>query len=151
MRARPGHAIAHAALATVALAAGGPLPAMAGGPAAHGAPRPPEVIVRRVTTLDAHGHPAHVFRPGSTIQLRIQWTVRHAPSRTRQTTTWTVVYADQALVRVSKTAPARDGSWSRVTWVTVTRAPHAGAHIFWGRVAVAGVSSARSIAFTIRR
>jgi len=32
----------------------------------------------------------------------------------------------------------------------VTRAPHAGAHIFWGGVSIDGVSSARSVAFTVR-
>jgi len=38
-----------------------------------------------------------------------------------------------------------------VTLVTVTRMPHRGAHTFWGRVSIAGVSSARSVAFTVRR
>jgi len=139
------------AVAGLALTAASLIPAVGAPPAAHAAARQPMVIVRRVTTLDAHGRSTHVFGPGATIQLRIQWTVRDAPPRARQTTTWTVVYAGQETVRVTKTAPARDGSWSRVTLVTVTRTPHSGAHTFWGRVSIAGVSSARSVAFTVRR
>jgi hypothetical protein len=139
------------AVTGLVLTAAGLMAAVGAPPAAHAAARQPVVIVRRVTTLDAQGHNAHVFGPGSTIQLRIQWTVRDAPPHARQTTTWTVVYAGQETVRVTKTAPARDGSWSRVTLVTVTWTPHRGAHTFWGRVSVAGVSSARSVAFTVRR
>ena len=85
------------------------------------------------------------------IQLRIHWMVRSAPPRARQMTTWTVLYGGQQTVRVTRTVPARDGSWSRVTLVTVPRAPHAGAHIFWGGGAIDGVSSARSVAFTVRQ
>lgn len=150
MRTSMRHAIAHATLIGMALVAARAIPTMAEPPTARAAAHPPQVLVRRVTTLDAHGHAVHVFGPGSVIQLRIQWTVRAAPPRARQTTTWTVVDAGQETVRVTKTAPARDGSWSRVTLVTVTRAPHAGAHLFWGGVSLDGVSSARSVAFTVR-
>ena len=78
MRTRMHHAIAHATLIGMALVAARAIPTMAEPPTARAAAHPPQVLVRRVTTLDAHGHAVHVFGPGSVIQLRIQWTVRAA-------------------------------------------------------------------------
>ena len=150
MRVRSCYAIARAALVSVAFLTAVPIPTVIGLPSAHAA-SPLQVVVRRVTTLDAHGHIAHVFGPGSAIQLRIEWKVRGAPPHAPQTTTWAVFYAGHQTMLVTKTAPARAGNWSRVTMVTVTRAPHGGVHVFWGRVSIDGVSSARSVAFTVRR
>jgi hypothetical protein len=107
------------------------------------------VIVWQVTTLDARGHVAHVFGPGSNIQLRIQWVVRGA-ARARQTTVWTVSYGGKEILRVIKTSMARNGNWSRETTITVTRRPNIGTHVFWGRVSIAGVSAARSVTFVVR-
>ena len=128
----------------------GTLPALTAPPLVRAA-RPPRVIVWRVTTLDAGGHIAHVFGPGSKIQLRMQWIVRGAAPGARQTTTWTVFYARKVILRVTKTSAARNGNWSRTTTVTVTHTPNVGTHIFRGSVSVDGVSSARSVAFTVRR
>jgi hypothetical protein len=136
-----------AALAGLVCVAAGTVPALGAPPAA----RSPQVNIWRVTTLDAGGHLAHVFGPGSRIQLRIQWIVRGAPSGARQTTTWTVSYGGKEILRVTKTSTARNGNWSRSTTVTVTRTPNGGTHVFWGRVSVGGVTSARSVAFTVRR
>ncbi len=111
----------------------------------------PRVVVRRVTTLDARGRVAHVFYPGNEIHLRIQWTVRGAAPSARQTVMWTVWFAGHEVLRRARTATARDGAWSETTTVTVTRAPNAGAHVFWGRVVVAGVAAARPVAFSVRR
>jgi hypothetical protein len=115
------------------------------------AARPPQVNVRRVATLDVHGSAAQVFGPGSTIQLRIQWTVRSVGPRARQTVTWSVNYTGREILHTVKTAPARAGNWSEVTMVTVARRPNLGVHIFRGRVAVDGVTSTLDVAFTIRR
>ena len=111
----------------------------------------PRVVVRRVTTLDARGRVAHVFYPGNEIQLRIQWTVRGAAPSARQTVTWTVWFAGHEVLRRARAATARDGAWSEMTTVTVTRAPNLGTHIFWGRVVVAGVAAARPVTFSVRR
>lgn len=118
---------------------------------ANAATQQPRVIVRRVATLDAHGHAAQVFVPGSTIQLRIQWTVLAVAPQARQTVTWSVDYAGMEIVHTVKTVPARAGNWSEVTVVTVARQPNFGVHIFRGRVAVDGVVSTRAATFLIRR
>jgi len=130
-------------------AVGGALVAPATRPA-HAASLP-RVVVRRVTTLDARGRVAHVFHPGNEIQLRIQWTVRGAAPSARQTVTWTVLYAGHEVVRRARAAAARDGAWSETTSVTVTRAPNAGTHVFWGRVRVDGVAAALPVAFSVQR
>ncbi len=110
-----------------------------------------QVVVRRVTTLDARGHVAHVFYPGNEIHLRIQWTVRGAAPSARQTVTWTVWYAGHEVVRRARATTARDGAWSETTTVTVTHTPNIGTHVFWGRVRVDGVVAARPVAFSVRR
>ncbi len=141
--------IGYARIGLTLVAVGGALVAPAARSAhASGVPR---VVVRRVTTLDARGRVAHVFHPGSEIELRIQWTVRGAAPSARQTVTWTVWYAGHEVLRRTRAATARDGAWSEMTTVTVTRAPNLGTHIFWGRVVVAGVAAARPVTFSVRR
>ena len=74
MRARTRHAIAHAVLIGGALVAAGPFPAVAGPPTAHAAAHPLQVLVRRVTTLDAHGHIAHMAisaQPLEKVKVRV--------------------------------------------------------------------------------
>jgi hypothetical protein len=110
---------------------------------------PPQVIVRHVATLDVHGRAAHVFTPGSRIQLRIQWSVRGTAPRDRQTVTWSVMYGGTEVMHTVKTITARAGNWSEVTVVSVNSKPNMGTHTFVGRVAVGKVVGARSVTFTI--
>lgn len=142
--------IKRSAIALVALVGICAIPLLRGVPlvrAAHG----PEVVVRRVTTLDARGHVGTVFRPASTIGLRIQWIVRNAPPGARQTIDWTVLYSGRVIFHVTRVSPARNGNWSRTATATITRSPSEGSHVFRARVTVAAVSTNRSVVFTVRR
>jgi hypothetical protein len=114
------------------------------------AAHPPDITVRRLTTLDARGHVAHVFRPNSKITLRIQWTVRYAPRSARQVTDWTVLYAGRQVFHVTRDSSAKNGNWVRIVSATVKSRPNAGVHTFRGRITVAGVTAERSIVYTVR-
>jgi len=109
----------------------------------------PQVLMRQVTTLDGRGRVQHVFKAGETIRLRIEWTVRNAPPRTTQTTSWSVTYAGKEILLVSKSDAAHNGNWSRITNVTVARTPHPGPHIFWGRVTIEHTTAVQAITFTV--
>ncbi|GAC1429569.1 MAG: hypothetical protein NVSMB65_03000 [Chloroflexota bacterium] len=121
--------------------------------ARHGAATParaPVIVIRQVATLDARGHVLHVVRAGGTIKLRITWTVRNAPPHAIQTTLWTVTYGGREMLHVSKSDAARNGTWSRVTDVTVTRTPHPGPHTFWGKITVGPTTATRAVTFSVR-
>ncbi len=142
-----GHVVALVVLASVTLAAGA-APALTSASAWRATP--PLVLVRSLSTLDASGHVRHVFRPGTQIKLRVQWTVRGAPPQSRQSVTWAVVYAGKETLRVTKTSPARNGNWSRITVATITRLPNIGTHTFSARISVAGVSATGSVPFIVQ-
>jgi len=74
----------------------------------------------------------------------------NAPPRTPQTTIWSVTYAGKEILQVRKRDAARNGTWSRITTVTVARTPHPGPHIFWGRVTIEHTTAVRAITFTVQ-